>query len=230
MKIFNYILLYFFCINCVQADGIGINASRIIYNEGNIQQPVTVRNTTHSNAFLLKGSILKTMDMLPQNNFTVIPPLMRSEAGTLTTFSIKLNDNNDLPSDRESLFLFNALAIPSTEKKENNTLDVAFSVIVKVFYRPSILENLTTDDMKKLIFNIENNTLKVNNPTPYFITLSELMVGQKYISMDINTGQTMIPPLGKRVYTLNKLSYGNIKYKVIDDLGAEHEFTYIMEN
>lgn len=213
-----------------QANGIGINASRIIYNGDSTQQPVTVRNTTHNETFLLKSSILKTMDMLPQTNFTVIPPLMRSEPESLSTFSIKLNNNHDLPMDRESLFLFSTLAIPGTEKQKQNTLDVAFSVIVKVFYRPVGLEKLAISDMKKLTFKKENNSLNVSNPTPYYLTLSELMVGENIIAMNVNTGQTMIPPFGNRVYPLNKISNGKITFKVIDDLGAEHEFTYTMEN
>ncbi|HEK0623694.1 TPA: molecular chaperone [Proteus mirabilis] len=230
MKYLNYILLYFVCMSYVQANGIGINASRIIYNGDSEQQPVTVRNTTHNETFLLKSSILKTIDMHPQTNFSVIPPLMRSEPETLSTFSIKLNNSSDLPTDRESLFLFSALAIPSIEKKKQNSLDVAFSVIVKVFYRPVGLEKLDISDMEMLSFKKENNSLNVTNPTPYYITLSELKVGENIIPMDINSGQTMISPFGNRAYPLNKTSNGKIEYKVIDDLGVEHEFTNTMEN
>lgn len=113
--------------------------------------------------------------------FTVTPPIRRMEAGKSQALRMIFNpqEGKSLPTDRESVFWLNVLAVPPKPQahEDNNALQFAFRTRIKVFLRPSTLlvsvkkapDNLKWRRTEGTIAQVE-----VNNPNPYHVTLSSV--------------------------------------------------------
>lgn len=67
----------------------------------------------------------------------------------------------------------------------------------------------------KLEFTRENGGLTLLNPTPYYLTVTDLKAGNKSLE------NTMVPPLGKVTVNIpGGYTGGDITYKTINDYGA----------
>ncbi len=82
-------------------------------------------------------------------------------------------DINKLPADRESVFYFNVREIPPKSNKPN-TLQIALQTRIKLFWRPKALENVSMKNpwQHKVTLTLSGQEFTVNNPTPYFVVIS----------------------------------------------------------
>ncbi|TFZ33547.1 molecular chaperone, partial [Pseudomonas syringae] len=75
--------------------------------------------------------------------FAPSPPLFRLNPGKEQ--QVQINDlPHDLPSDRESLFYFNAQEIPQADSSQGNVLNIALRTRIQLFYRPVLLTDNPT--------------------------------------------------------------------------------------
>ncbi len=144
----------------------------------------------------------------------VLPPLQRFEPREKVTLRIRLADeDNALPTDRESVFALELKAIPgqfkpdaptdSTEKADGVTLQFAVQNNLKLFYRPTGLPALTAQQVsEKLQFRLQGDTLTVNNPTAYYVTFSQITLG-KAVLPETDLGP-MVPPFSTQHYPVPK--------------------------
>ena len=72
--------------------------------------------------------------------FMASPPLFRVNPGKEQQVQIS-GLPNSLPTDRESLFYFNAQEIPQADSQQTNVLNIAIRTRIKFFYRPSQLKD-----------------------------------------------------------------------------------------
>ncbi|SUB82576.1 Chaperone protein fimC precursor [Pragia fontium] len=212
------------------ADGFGINTTRLIYPEGVNSITVTVRNTMSDQPYLVQAMVTMAPDNLQTAPFNVTPPLFRLEPNTTNQMRI-IGQVSHLPKDRESVFYFNARAIPAsrTSPTESQSKDISgtaqFGVgnIIKIFYRPAGLSGSSDNAQRDLQFEPVGNGLKVTNSSPYFINLAELTVGGQKLSLMPPNGVPMIAPFGTHTYP-TRLKRGQVSWKTITDQGAQNGF------
>lgn len=104
--------------------------------------------------------------------FSVVPPLQRVEPGQKSVIKITSTPEvKTLPQDRESLFYFSVREIPPRSDKPN-VMQVALQTKIKLFYRPEgiVPEKMTRWD-DQLVLHKTSNGYRVENPTPYYMTL-----------------------------------------------------------
>lgn len=118
--------------------------------------------------------------------------------------------------DRESLFWVNVKAIPAMEKdqKNENTLQLAIISRIKMFYRPTHLAMAPEEAPAMLRFRRSGSKFTLINPTPYFITVTNMKAGNS------NLPNTMVPPKGEVSVDIPHAVTGDISFQTINDYGA----------
>jgi fimbrial chaperone protein len=203
-----------FCTPRAEA-GVALGATRVIYPADQKQVTLGVSNNNDKDTFLIQ-SWVENDDGQKEGRFVITPPLFLMQGKKENTLRIIDATNNALPKDRESLFWVNVKAIPSMakEKQKENTLQLAITSRIKLFYRPQNLKMAPDQAPGKLSFKRNANTLELNNPTPYFLTVTELNAGTRVLS------NVMVPPMGSATVKLPNDAGRLITYRTINDYGA----------
>lgn len=208
---------------------ISIGSSRIIFLDTEKSQSVEINNRSPNQPYLINIGISESLSTTPSDDtFIATPALFRMEAGENNKVRI-LKKTNILPQDRESVFYFNVLAIPASKSVGDNgnnitgSLQVATGNTIKLFYRPNGLSITQKEAMGKLQFSRQGNNVRVSNPTPYFISLNQLVIDGKEIKLDVVKGTSMVSPFAANVYP-SIVGKGTATWKSINDYGGEETF------
>ncbi|MGL4720778.1 MAG: fimbria/pilus periplasmic chaperone [Kluyvera intermedia] len=195
--------------------GVALGATRVIYPAGQKQVPLAVTNNDDSSTYLIQ-SWVENADGVKDGRFVVTPPLFAMQGKKENTLRILDASNNQLPQDRESLFWMNVKAIPSMDKSKlgDNTLQLAIISRIKLYYRPAKLALSSDQAAEKLRFRRSAGTLTLVNPTPYFLTVTELNAGTRVLE------NALVPPMGETQVKLPSDAGSDITYKTINDYGA----------
>jgi P pilus assembly chaperone PapD len=162
--------------------------------------------------------------------FLITPPLARMNAGRGQSLRI-VYTGQPLPTDRESLFWLNVLEIPpkpvAKPGEEQNTLQFAVRSRLKLFFRPADLPGDALDAAKQITWSVAADgagyALTAHNPTPYYITFSQLSLNVGQVP-DLVAGG-MVAPMSSLRLALKKLRHApvagsTIDYTTINDFGA----------
>ncbi|HDR2681770.1 TPA: molecular chaperone [Enterobacter mori] len=149
----------------------------------------------------------------------VTPPLKRVEARESLTLRIRLTERS-LPPDRESVFYLSVKGIPSVSEKSSThsggQMVVAVVNNVKLFYRPEGLpEGGVATASSQLRFSQRGDQLWVDNPTPFYINFSQVVVGGKSLPADVL--RKLIPPKGHQSYPLPQGARGMVEWQLLDE-------------
>lgn len=197
------------------AGGIMLGGTRVIYPAGQKQVTMSVRNTSDESSFLVQ-SWVEQPDEKKSQDFVVTPPLYVSGPGNENTLRL-MYVGKPPKADQETLFYFNTKAIPSIDKKKmegKNMLMLAAVTRIKLFLRPAGLSPAVDKAPAELTFHRVGRQLRIDNPTPYYITLAEIKVaGQKL-------ADTMVSPHDSATLTLPAATGGTVTYRSINDYGA----------
>lgn len=241
--IFIQICVLLICGMALSADaqglkGFGFNRSRIVVM-GNVKGGAEVSVINNSdNVYLLQSrtfiadgvSGFPLIQSTERPPFIVTPPLSRMDKNSRQSLRILVTPNNNMPSDRESLFYLMAKAIPSNPEKPDSDKDgvrkpqllLALEQYVKLYYRPASLNAhaiLDGEVSEKLKFSLKNGRLHVSNPTPYYITFGLLKVNGK--SVESSEMRKMISPKGQQDYLLPAgISGVNVEWQIINEFGS----------
>ncbi|HFK8543957.1 TPA: molecular chaperone [Proteus mirabilis] len=217
------LLFCYFIFSAYSYAGLSLSQSRIIFSEGDKSQSVQINNDT-DNLYLSQNMVTADLDGKKNEHFIVLPPLKRLDPQSSVSIKILPRSLNQLPSDRESLFFFTAYLIPETKNdQKNNNVDLSLKInmvtkiIIKGFYRP---KNLTTTSLdsnaKKIIFKKVGNNVQIDNPTPYYFTISNLKFdGKSYQSANA----PMVAPFSSVDLAINK-SIKQASWQYINDFGG----------
>ncbi|MDC9616161.1 fimbria/pilus periplasmic chaperone [Xenorhabdus khoisanae] len=156
---------------------ITLDRTRVIFNGDVKSVSLNVENQHLDLPYLAQSWIEDEKGNKINGPLVVVPPVQRIEAGSKSQVKIQtLPTIAQLPQDRESLFYFNVREIPPRSEKPN-VLQLAVQTRIKLFYRPEavIARRIDIDNpwQEKLTLTREGNQYLVNNPTPYYITISE---------------------------------------------------------
>ncbi len=194
---------------------VALGATRVIYLANQKQVLLPVTNNDPASVYLIQSWIENAGDQ-KDTQFVITPPLFSMQGKKENTLRIINATNHQLPGDRESLFWVNVKAIPAMEKdqKNENTLQLAIISRIKMFYRPTHLAMAPEEAPAMLRFRRSGSKLTLINPTPYFITVTNMKAGNS------NLPNTMVPPKGEVSVDIPHAVTGDISFQTINDYGA----------
>ena len=227
-----FLLMTLVCFSTLAFAGLVLEGTRVIYPAGESEVTVQMKNTETLPVLAQSWIDSGVKNMSPDkisSIFVLTPPINRVNAGKGQTLRISMIAENRLPQDKESVFYLNVLAIPVKPKDTLNAsvINIAFKTRIKLFYRPVALKGSANDAPDSLRWSITSNGVTAMNPTPYYVSLSEVTYvenGKKYIA----EGQ-MISPGGKGDFHFPGLSQvslvNSIEYTSINDFGGLNKYT-----
>lgn len=149
--------------------GIVIESTRYLYKEGAREITAQIENKDEI-PYLIKSWVEASAGKSPA--FMATPPLFRLEGKQQNTVRLFSTGNVNAPTDRESMYYFNVMAIPPADdtKANNNTIQLAVRHRMRLVYRPKALFDLSPNtEAKKLEWHKAGTKLTIKNPTPFFI-------------------------------------------------------------
>ena len=195
--------------------GVALGATRVIYPAGQKQVPLAVINNDEDSTYLIQSWVENAHDT-KDGRFVITPPLFAIQGKKENTLRIVDATNGQLPQDRESLFWMNVKAIPSMDKSKlsENTLQLAIISRIKLYYRPAKLAMAPDQAAEKLTFRRSADKLTLTNPTPYYLTVTNLKAGTKELE------STLVPPLSEASVKFPSGAGNEISWQTINDYGA----------
>ncbi|MGF6192842.1 fimbrial biogenesis chaperone [Serratia sp. 2723] len=212
------LLLFTFIGPMAIADGgISLNQTRVVFSAADKAQAVTVKNSGTQN-FLIQSRIQRALDDQAPTPFIVTPPLFQLGSERKQLLRI-LKQDQALPTDRESLFYLSVLAIPAQKQAAlaEAHLSMGFRFAIKLFYRPEGLKIAPQDASCRLRLTPTAAGVRIDNPTPYFLTFASLKFDGQLI--DLDTQPTMIAPMSAQAYPVSP-STRQAVWQTITDFGG----------
>ncbi|MFD1092108.1 molecular chaperone [Providencia vermicola] len=209
----------------LNAKGVSLDATRIIYPQDAKSVSITVSNTDEQVNYLTRAYITDAQNK-PSKAFELTPPVFKVASGSKQEVRI-FSKTPELPTDRESLFYFHATMIAGQkEKTEGDGLNIGYDHVLKLFYRPSNLPMDSAQAREKLKFKIEGSSLKVNNDSPYYVNLAQIKINNQRLDVSLEKGNTTIAPYSSLSYPISSnMKQGTIVWRAITDLGGTDEFS-----
>ena len=201
-------------ISSANAGGVALGATRIIYPQGEKQISLPITNSDSKDVFLIQNWVSDSAGN-KINDFVITHPLFVIQPKKENVLRIMYVGQDNLPQDRESVFYLNSKAIPSADKSKQggSSLQIATQSVIKLFVRPKKLPTAAIDSPKTLRCQLSGSNLTVTNPSPYYVTLVQLHVGDKKLEND------MVPPKGNKVINTQGAS-GGVTLQTMNDYGA----------
>ncbi|KMN32156.1 hypothetical protein VI26_18410 [Chromobacterium sp. LK1] len=162
--------------------------------------------------------------------FAVMPAVFRIEAKAGQTVRLVF-DGSPLPQDRESVYYFNLLQIPSINQafSGQNQMLVMLRNRLKLFYRPSTIAGRVEQAPCQLGFSVQRQgrgwRLSADNRSGYFLTLSggQLISNGKAHAFKAE----MLTPFSRASWPLPELTQPraplSVRFRHINDYGGVNE-------
>lgn len=198
--------------------GIVIGNTRLVYHAQSKESSLSVVNKDKSKPYLIQSWVdYDTDGVTHKAPFVITPPLFRLEGEKENILRIMhVKSASYLPKDRESLFWINVKSIAASEKKDSNQLHISVKSRLKLFYRPKDLSGDPLTAYQKLKVNKNGSMVELHNPTPYYVSLFSLKVGNYEIKESI-----MIAPFESEKITLPKnIKPTGARWSAINDFGT----------
>ncbi|WP_409310595.1 molecular chaperone [Pectobacterium sp. B1J-3] len=210
---------------------ISLDRTRVIFNDDEQSATVTLKNENAENPFLAQSWLTDENRNKTTSPLMVLPPLQRIEAkGYSLIRLVKTSQISQLPKDRESLFYLNVREIPPKSEKAN-VLQIAIQSEIKVFFRP---RGITPDKndiwQKKLRIRKMAKSFIVENPTPYYITVSNILKQSKKtrtVPDNLLDGKAfMVSPRSTNTIRVLDGSVNTFSLYYVNDYGGHQELPF----
>jgi len=201
--------------SAANAGGITIGGTRVVYPADKKQVSMSVRNTSDTSTFMVQ-SWVENADGNKSQDFVVTPPVYVSGPGNENTLRI-MYAGRPARTDQETLYFLNTKAIPSMDRRETedkNILMLAATTRIKLFVRPAGLSPTVEKAPEMLTFHKAGTQLRIDNPTPYHITLASIKVDGKSLP------DSMVNPRSSLSVALPPGTSNIVTYRTINDFGA----------
>ncbi|WP_447888045.1 fimbrial biogenesis chaperone [Serratia fonticola] len=158
--------------NAAQA-AIALDRTRAVFNGSDKSISLNISNENKNLPYLAQTWLEdEKQQKITAGPLVVTPPVQRLEPGSKAMLRVMATPTaKQLPVDRESLFYFNLREVPPRSDKPN-VLQIALQTKIKLFYRPAgivVAPGKVWQD--QLVLNAEGNGYRIENPTPYYITV-----------------------------------------------------------
>lgn len=195
--------------------GVSIQGTRIIYPQNARQESLSVHNSSPNDSFLVQ-SWVEDASGHKSHDFVVTPPLYLSGPKNENTLRL-MRVGGQQSSDRESLYYFVSKAIPSIDDQNGtakNVLRIAAATRIKLFVRPAGLTPSVDKAPSLLSFRRAGGELEITNPSPYYLTLTDIKAGGKSLK------DVMVAPKSSVSERLPAGSGSELTFHNINDYGA----------
>ncbi|MGU3413101.1 fimbria/pilus periplasmic chaperone [Enterobacteriaceae bacterium C34A] len=195
------------------AGGVGLGTTRLVYSSDSKQSSLAVRNTDRQAKFLIQSWIEDEQGQ-PSRDFVITPPLFVLNPDSENMLKV-LFAGKPLAQDRETLYWITVKSIPQTQSGNGtNTLQFASASRIKLFYRPQNIADGALQSYKKIKLSHRGEKITFSNPTPFYITTTNIRVDNKAVP------PVMIPPQSEATIPEKFKSSQRISYQTINDYGA----------
>lgn len=160
--------------------------------------------------------------------FMLTPAIARVEPGGSAVVRISYT-GEPLPTDRESLFYLNVMETPPRESESTNALMFSIRTRIKIFFRPVTLRQAVGSAAGKLDWTLLRDkkgrpVLQVTNPTPFHLTLVDIVVMANNGRLEAGNGMVapfdtsrFVLPGGGGAITQKGLT---VRYETVNDHGG----------
>jgi P pilus assembly chaperone PapD len=204
--------------------GVVIQGTRVVFPTQ--EREVTLRMTNEREHPVLVEAWLETGDGRRDGAeipYVITPPLYRMDPKRSQTLRI-FQKPSSLPTDRETLFWLNVKDIAPKTKGAEHQLNIAFRSRIKFFHRPPNLGMTSTTAQTRLQWSTSTGTLRVDNPTPYYVTLNGVHIAGQEVA---ELSGTMLAPFTSASGALPQgvgAGLGSVvRYAVVNDHGGRTE-------
>lgn len=175
--------------------------------------------------------------------FTIVPPVVKINGNDGQILRINRKDQiTRFSTDRETVFWINILDIPPVPEKMDagkDYLQMAIRNRIKLFWRPASLKISTADIPNHLGIKHNGSTTCIDNATPYYITLIQMMkwdgkstgVQQGKKQDNLISRALFVPPFSCQTPAEGAFSPQAGKYQLvyIDDYGSRVPLTVTLK-
>ncbi|MEB3754355.1 molecular chaperone [Acinetobacter sp. MD2(2019)] len=223
-------LVSVFALSTITHAGVVITGTRIIFPSNQSTVTVQLNNQLKQPALIQSWlddgdpSKIPSADKIP---FILTPPITMIEGNKGQMIRLVSKGTETLPKDRESLFWFNILDIPPTTETAQNQLNISIRSRIKVFYRPTKLNMVQEKAFTsvKFSYNEADKTLKINNPSPYFLNFLNLDFNPQKEHL-VYTDPLMIAPFSEsKIQPKLNFKPTQMIYTLINDYGSNQPYT-----
>ena len=203
---------------------IGLDRTRVIFDGSKDAVSMSITNNNTQLPYLAQGWIEDEQGNKISTPLTVLPPVQRLEPGKQSQVKVQaLPAAKMLPQDRESVYYFNLREIPPRTDKAN-TLQIALQTRIKLFYRPAAIvpsqQQLSNPWQQKLTLTRVGDQYRVNNPTPYYVTLVDARRSKDAKTVE-GFEPLMVPPKGSLTLSSSAKALGVTLYMTyVNDYGG----------
>lgn len=193
--------------------GVVVGGTRVIYDGAKKESSINVSNPDN-NVYLIQSWVdgAGTTDKAP---FIVTPPLFRLDSNQQNILRI-VRAGGNLPQNKESMFWLNIKSIPSANKSQENTLQIAVKTRIKLIFRPAGVNNSLEESAKSLTWKRMGNQLKVTNPSPNYINFFKVNIN----GIEVKNA-TMVAPQSETSFDLpGNVSGNSLNWQFINDYGG----------
>ncbi len=198
---------------------ISLDRTRAVFNGSEKSIVLNIANDNKQLPYLAQAWLEnEKQEKMTTGPFIVTPPVQRLEPGTKSMVRVTATpDISKLPQDRESVFYFNLREIPPRSDKAN-VLQIALQTKIKFFYRPASIKAQKNDVWQnKLVLNKIQSGYRIENPTPYYITIIGVGGSKKQAEED-KFEAIMLPPMSEKIVKTKKHNTPWVTY--INDYGG----------
>ena len=211
--------------------GISLGGTRLVFDGSKDNGSMTVTNSSAADVWLMRfwvspyGEESDDKGGEPDSKatpFAVPTPLYRLDPKSAVQLRVnRLSES--MPTDRESVYYLNNLAIPpkkgekSYQKAVQSGLQFAVNTRIKLFYRPAAINDpaQVKQAPEKVTVSSSGKEVVVKNPTPYFLTMTQLSLNGKAPQTDKDT---MVAPFGE-LRLSSTVAHGTFSFSTVDDRG-----------
>jgi len=209
---------------------VNVEGTRVIFNAGEMVTSVNLVNSGEMPALVQlwfdEGDIFASPESA-KTSVIALPPVFRLQPGEMKDIKLQLVSRDKLPRDRESLYWLNIYQVPPNTASPEMTKRVILPLRLrlKVFIRSATLLQPQEADGKRLQFRLKDNSKNViiiNNPTPWYMTLSAFDAGNKKFD-----GIMLAPGEKKEVILDGQIKPSKVRYEIVNDHG--NKWSYVSD-
>ncbi|OJH85411.1 fimbrial biogenesis chaperone [Serratia marcescens] len=209
---------------------ISLDRTRAVYVSDAKSISLNIVNENKELPFLAQSWLENEQHQKITSPLVVLPPLQRVEPSERSVVRItKTPEADRLPQDRESVFYFNLREIPPKSTK-TNVMQLALQTQIKLFYRPkAIVAPKGQVWQEKLVFRKSGGAITVDNPTPFYITLTGMTRQTQKQGGDAIGGfqPLMLKPKSSESLKLQETGMNSFVITYINDYGGHPELRFV---
>lgn len=182
-------------VRTAQADLV-VTGTRFIYPAG--QKSLTLRTGNAGQHPILVQSWLDSGDFTADPSretvpFLLTPPVFRLDPAGRMSLLLR-HTGEAMPKDRESVFWINFLEVPARDPSQQNLLQLAYRLRMKVLYRPEGLPGSASEAIGKVTwtYHAAEGEIEAHNETPYVVSLAQVELAAE-VESAVGSGSPAIP-------------------------------------